>query len=458
MTSGNRTIRRVVVALVVFAALVCINAVLTWALVPWGGQTQVVRSEWRAAADEHIDTIVVGSSFAQHDVDPGIFDSTSELESSTFNLATPWQSRHSTIATVEDAVETHQVSRVILMAAVGNLASDSVIDYDVVFALSEASAQPLPQAIATYLGTVTDSDFVGTADSVAALAPWIVDHVGFTPASIKGNIRNRMECERPLEAYGRVDWRPYMGRGYFQYNDVLYVDTVSAECGPPTTDELTVRDSAVSQYEEVLARCEELGVKLYFVVPPRPAYSTLRFGENYGSMMSIFRDMCERHGATLLDFTMVRPGEVADPGLQTTDFSDFGHLNYSGAQKFSPTLARLIARIEQQGSVEDLFFSYEDWDDYLASIDYLSVSTFAAEPVDGGLHLSATSYTGSNVRPEYRFERRLADGSLEEIRGWSEDAELDLALEGHGTITLRMEARQVGAAEVERVCEKTVLY
>ena len=69
----------------VLVAAVLANWGLCWVLEPYGTTTEVVWSEYRAAADEDIDTLITGPSFAM-DMDPNIIDPV--LGSSSWSLST----------------------------------------------------------------------------------------------------------------------------------------------------------------------------------------------------------------------------------------------------------------------------------------------------------------------------------------------------------------------------------
>lgn len=85
---GQRSVlRRIVETLVIVGIVVGLDVLLVYALFPYGSTSEVVWSEYALAADQDIDTVIVGSSTGQRCIDPNVLDST--LGTSTFSLATP---------------------------------------------------------------------------------------------------------------------------------------------------------------------------------------------------------------------------------------------------------------------------------------------------------------------------------------------------------------------------------
>ena len=89
-----------------------------------------------------------------------------------------------------------------------------------------------------------------------------------------------------------------------------------------------------------------------------------------------------------------------------------------------------------------------------------SASCNAPPPSRGGtLGLEAIPTTGPDTAVEYQVVRVHADGSEEELRGWSADPSFSTRLEGHGSATVRVNARVQGSdAPYERYWQKDFEY
>ena len=100
-------LRRVVETLVIFGIVVGLDVLLVYALFPFGSTSEVVWSEYAAAANQDIDTVIVGSSTGQRCIDPNVLDGA--LGTSTFSLATPAQPIENTYLSVSEAISSHHV-------------------------------------------------------------------------------------------------------------------------------------------------------------------------------------------------------------------------------------------------------------------------------------------------------------------------------------------------------------
>ena len=90
------------------AVIVAVDALCSFALEQYGSLSSVMWSEYRAAAGESIDTVVVGSSTAQRAFDPAVLDAT--LGTTTFSMATPAQPLDDSYTAAKQAIEDHHVA------------------------------------------------------------------------------------------------------------------------------------------------------------------------------------------------------------------------------------------------------------------------------------------------------------------------------------------------------------
>jgi hypothetical protein len=117
-------------------------------------------------------------------------------------------------------------------------------------------------------------------------------------------------------------------------------------------------------------------------------------------------------------------------------------------------LAEYLGRLDAGEDVSGMSYSYEGWSDYLASIDYISAVTLDGSVEDGTATLTATPYAGPNVQVEYQFCLCDVDGNVTGVlRDWSSDATVTCAVPADGSLSVRVNARQVGSgADFERYC------
>ena len=131
--------------------------------------------EYRAAANENIDTVIVGSSTGQRSFDPSVLDAT--LGTTTFNMATPAQELDDSYTAAKQAIEDHHVKRVILALDYESVSTVKWPGSHVAFARAKMAGESFPQAVADYWKLLTSSSFFDGADSICALFPWGYNHV-----------------------------------------------------------------------------------------------------------------------------------------------------------------------------------------------------------------------------------------------------------------------------------------
>ena len=429
--------RKVVETLVVVAVVVAVDALCSFALEQYGSLSSVMWSEYRAAAGESIDTVVVGSSTAQRAFDPAVLDAT--LGTTTFSMATPAQPLDDSYTAAKQAIEDHHVKRVILALDYESISTVKWPGSHVAFARAKMAEESFPQAVADYWGLLTSSSFFDGADSICALFPWGYNHVELDAEHIATNFNDRVSGTAPVQAAERVmDGWTYYGNGYGNYDGVLDYSTARdhlsvTEDGPADFDQ-----QGLDWIQNICDLCREHGVQLVVVVTPRPAFNVLVYGEKYPEQMLRLQQVVERAGGTFLDANLAKGGwyETRDE-----DFYDGEHLNHNGATRFSQAFASALQALDAGGSTSSLTYSYDQWDQYLASIDNISAVTSTSYMEDNNTVVNAIAYAGSNVPVEYRFSLVADDGTTTLLQDWSTS----------DTCTIPQDKIPEGSSEVE-VC------
>lgn len=429
--------RKVVETLVVVAVVVAVDALCSFALEQYGSLSSVMWSEYRAAAGESIDTVVVGSSTAQRAFDPAVLDAT--LGTTTFSMATPAQPLDDSYTAAKQAIEDHHVRRVILGVDYESLSNDNWAGSHVAFARARMDGESLPQAAADYWKLLVSPAFFGRADSLCALFPWGYNHVKLDPGSVAANVCERLSGDSTLEAAAVVNggWT-YYGRGYGNYDNVIDYSLAREDTSVSIHGLDDFKETCLSQVASIAQLCREHGVQLVVVVTPRPAFNVLVYGEKYPEQMLRLQQVVERAGGTFLDANLAKGGwyETRDE-----DFYDGEHLNHNGATRFSQAFASALQALDAGGSTSSLTYSYDQWDQYLASIDNISAVTSTSYMEDNNTVVNAIAYAGSNVPVEYRFSLVADDGTTTLLQDWSTS----------DTCTIPQDKISEGSSEVE-VC------
>ena len=390
----------------VLALLVAIDVALCYVLEPYGAAAEVTWYDYRNSADEDIDTLVVGTSYAQRGLAPHAIDEA--LGSNSFSLATPAQALYDSVEATRTAIADHHVQRVILGLGANSLTELPWFNAQITFWQAASAGQPLSTWL-HYLGNmVLDEDNVGSARSLLWVFPWNFSNVGHNPAHIADNVRRRLTCANPLEASASTnpDWR-YVGRGHGTYDDV-YDQTGLSTPEVVLDDDAPLLDSALARIAELCELCAQNDVELYVVNVARPAYVTLAHqgeeAQEFVASMTYLRDFVSERGATYLDFNLARP-EFYRPARD--EFSDESHLNSAGSERFCHALGEVIAALERGGAdaqaARKKFYAYEDWDELLESFEPIEICYADTTWARNELVVEAHSIARPDVEVEYEF-------------------------------------------------------
>ena len=162
-------LRRVVETLVIVGIVVGLDVLLVYALFPFGSTSEVVWSEYAAADNQDIDTVIVGSSTGQRCVDPNVLDSA--RGTSTFSLATPAQPIENTYLAVSEAISSHHVHRVIMGVDYETMSLDPWDEGTVTYVQVKAAHESLHKAMGDYAWLLTTPGFPSTRGSLRFSSP-----------------------------------------------------------------------------------------------------------------------------------------------------------------------------------------------------------------------------------------------------------------------------------------------
>lgn len=454
--AAARIAGRIGKAAVIVAVAVLVNVVLTFALEPYGSVTEATWYEYRTMPREQIDTVVVGTSYASFGVSPTELDK--ELGSSSYNLSTMAQTLPNSLGVIRRALKEHPVKRVVLCIGSESLQNYPQYDREVAFLQVKSLGEPLPDVLQNVATIALDELNYPTSKSLSWVFPWSYDTVELTPEAIATNIRRRLQADDPTQIIVERDqkWR-YEGRGHCAYDDHMDVGGITRDKFTTQTNDPFLQKN-VRELTELMDACADVGVPLYLVVAPRFDFEILSHqDEAHVKLMQELQGMAQQHGACYLDLNLAK-SDFYRP-LQS-DFADIQHLNVEGSHRFSAALGKLMKRIEERKSIDDLMFTYDQWDEYLASYDDLALCVGDYELQQDGVLVQAEAITAPNVRVEYAFDvQDDATGKPVAKQEYGASNTMRVPLEGHGSLTVVARARVAGTTSPdERSCHFTISY
>ena len=440
-------------AFILIAIAVVADVFITLAFEPYEAPTYLTWVNYRENAPEDIDNLVIGASTALEGFDPDTIDES--LGTATFNqgfYGVSYKNVYRTLTTIGDEKD---LDRVFVGVSYESPCSWPNIYSDAIFAQSKLYGESLPQQISDCADILFNPQYFFKPASFAFLAPWTVDNVGADPADIAGNVKKRLTLS-PEELLAKIP--DFSEKGYVTYSLSSTVDMneLASSLALPTGEGGEFVDANLRRISQMCEYCKERGIDIYVIMMPRPEFDVLNLGESYPEQCKRLQEVVEQSGGIYLDTNALDP-EVYRAG--DADFIDEQHLNHSGAVRFSGVFSDLIKKHESGENFADFCISYDNWDEYSATVDGIALVQCKDSLADGVLSLEAIPTVGAGVEPEYQFVEVLDDGTQRELRGWSDDPNFSTTLEGHGTIKVRINARTKGSdADYERYWTKNFTY
>lgn len=440
------------VLLGVVAVLLGVDVALSYLMLTYGAESEAIWSSYYQARDQRIDTVVVGSSYAAHAIDPAALDSS--LGCSSWSLAMPAQDPRGSYQAIKAAIEDHGVRRVIYGIGVDTMIENPWPNAAVVSTLAKMQGEPVGRKVEDAVSLATDPGFLANHKSLGVMFPWTMGTIGFSRSDIRANLDKRASGKDPLTAAkGTLPGWCYQGQGYGNAALVLDPTNVGTYWNPPNTAMHHLKTNE-DDMMRMLELCQQHDVEFDVVVVPQLSCFTL----SYGSMLCKERAALARRvvgaGGRWLDYSMARPDHYR---ARDDEWMDFGHLNFAGAARFSRVLGRDVALVERgparrqgkkDGGLGSSFFRYDQLDDMLRSYEGLSVVTLRASVLmDGRVRAKATPVAAPDTKVEYRFQ--LLDGSDAVLSqtAYSASPKADIKLPGYQAYKVRVLARKKGSAK-----------
>lgn len=335
-------------------ALILTNVLLSFLIEPYKSSSQEMWDGYAARRTNPPDTIIVGTSQGLSGISPVDLDSV--LGSSSYNMSTNMQSIASSAQIVRTAVTEYHVKRVLL-----------VVDYEVLdlarkdsrraeqsLWMARARSQSFPESAATVWNFVTDDAFIGTSASLTFFTPWVYNR----NTDVRENIQEKLSGKViDSEGHRREDgYEPSTE----QVNPDSFVMTLEGaadwESEGTNFQDLVLSDENRSELTALCEFCRENGVELTALCVPYLNFMNIYRISDYAAMYDELTALFGAYGYDFYDFNLTRP-EYYEKDM--ADFKDLGHMNTSGAEKFSAFLGEVLKNSEAGEEQNDLF--YDPW-------------------------------------------------------------------------------------------------
>lgn len=351
-----RISRRILRIAALILALIITNGALSFLLEPYRSSSGEM---WQGYTSmESIDTVFVGTSQCLQGLDPDALDPV--LGSSSYNMATNMQSPADSLIAVQTAIRDHDIRRVVLAIDHEILMTDRSDNFraEASYIRGKTRAEGPLAAAADTISFVTTGEFIGKPISLLYFTPWVYNR----STDIQANVREKLAGQILDTTDHRTD------KGYEPSDEVLR-DSI-----PPFTTieqagqwdlenpDLTVPYLSAENREiltEIMTVCAENDVSLTAIVIPYANWLDIYNAEGYLALRDELAALFTSGGAAFYDYNLIREEYYAK---SRSDFRDVGHMNSTGAARFSAYLGSFLRDREAGMDVDSRFLQTSEID------------------------------------------------------------------------------------------------
>jgi len=267
-----------------------------------------------ALEPDTIDMVIIGSSHATCSYDPGKIRETLGLNA--FNLGTPLQQPDTGYYLYREMIQTQKPKYLMIDVYFKVLGSD--------YARNQVTAvlKEMRFGVNSLGMFLFNMDRPGKGSFLAGyVSPF-------------GRVYDIL-MKAPDPAFARIfDRNPnYRGSGFYVTESVISKDNYFEENYPFSKDTYkSFSKRQVKYLEKLIREAKNHGTEVILVSAPMPKYITENLGY-YETIHNNIREISDRNGVFYFDFNLdYYEGKI---GLAAADFSDSGHLNKTGSEKFN---------------------------------------------------------------------------------------------------------------------------
>lgn len=430
---------RATIFLMVF---IIINYALTFIFVPKGDISRMAMREMYSETT-NIDVVFAGASLSQRDINPYIMDQ--ELGCNTFDYAFSQQLYIGSYYSLKELFNYHK-PKLIVLTTDPNIYTMKE-EKPLVYLSVEQYMTSLLYKIQYYFGSAQDGSYLDR------LFAWRGYHVDSVQDVIKNSSEklNSSYINYPepgqVEAFSKQK-NGYIGKGAIKVetNDssgILNYDNLKISYDSRGIND--IQEKNIEYLKKISELCKINNCKLILLNPPTPMFEVLRI-KNYFEFDNEIEKIAKDLGIEYYNYNLIKPELFM---LQGDYFADKEHLNSTGQEVFSKSLANFL-KLRQNG--EDMSKYFYTSDEYYASINYVALTCFNWTKNDNSITLTANSFQGSKVVPEYQFVLTDTEtGQQHIIRDYDKNPNFVFDSTPYKKFKIRVNARVSGSNDNEAI-------
>ncbi len=352
ITNENRSGRRKTIGKILILAglLVLLNTGLCQVLEPYKSSSLEMWEGFHA--QESLDTVYTGTSQCLLGIDPAILDATRSTQS--YNMATNMQSLANSKEAIASAIREYGIRHAVL-----------VVDHELLdtkrsengradqsFWHGKAAAESsVTMRMADDLRFMTSRAFFGTPSSITYLMPWVYNRT----SNVKLTLQEK-RAGRILDASGHRTQKGFQPSKQELSQDASFISWEEADEWDQVAvslQDLCISEENLEELRSIRDLCSRENVELTVIVIPYPNWLSIYRKKEYLAADTQLRELFAEADADFYDFNLILPEYYDASGNEY--YSDVGHMNQKGAERFSAFLADFLTAREQGEDVGSWF-------------------------------------------------------------------------------------------------------
>lgn len=336
--------------LLLAALLVLLNTALCLVLEPYKSSSLEMWEGFHA--QESLDTVYTGTSQCLLGIDPAILDAACSTRS--YNMATNMQSLANSKEAIASAIREYGIHHAVLVVdhELLNTSRSENGRADQSFWHGKAVAESsVTMRIADDLRFMTSRTFFGTPSSITYLMPWVYNRT----SNVKLTLQEK-RAGRILDTSGHRTKKGFQPSTQELGQDADFISWEEADEWDQVAvslQDLQISEENLRELRGIRDLCSSENVELTVIIVPYPNWLSIYRKEEYLSADARLKELFAEADDEFYDFNLILPDYYDASGNEY--YSDVGHMNQKGAERFSAFLAKFLTARDQGEDVGSWF-------------------------------------------------------------------------------------------------------
>lgn len=336
--------------LLLAALLVLLNTALCLVLEPYKSSSLEMWEGFHA--QESLDTVYTGTSQCLLGIDPAILDAACSTRS--YNMATNMQSLANSKEAIASAIREYGIHHAVLVVdhELLNTSRSENGRADQSFWHGKAVAESsVTMRIADDLRFMTSRTFFGTPSSITYLMPWVYNRTSNVKLTLQEKRAGRIldtSGHRTKKGFQPSTQELGQDAGFISWEEADEWDQVAV-----SLQDLQISEENLRELRGIRDLCSSENVELTVIIVPYPNWLSIYRKEEYLSADARLKELFAEADDEFYDFNLILPDYYDASGNEY--YSDVGHMNQKGAERFSAFLAKFLTARDQGEDVGSWF-------------------------------------------------------------------------------------------------------